>query len=302
MRNDQVTPGTIVVGVDGSAHAKRALVWAAEQALLEGRAVTVVHAVGGDAAPVFRAGYPGAELQPAPDPMAEARAILSEAVTMVEAARPGLDVIGLPRVGDPREQLLELSETAHLIVVGSRGRGTFARMLLGSVSVNVAKHAKCPVVVTRPGPYGVVKDGVLVGADGTAESLPVIEFAFRQAALRQVPLTVLHTSFDVHATAASRTADGTAPQTADELRMLLSESVAGLSEKFPDVHLTLELGYGLADEALARGRRPRDLVVVGRRPVRLLSSLLASSVSTSVLERSDSPVAVVPEAAPATTP
>ena len=297
MRNEQVAPGTIVVGVDGSDHAKRALDWAAEQAALEGRPLTVVHVADGDALPPrARAGYAGAEPQPVPDPLSTARAIVHDAVALVEAARPGLEVVGAPLAGDPRQQLVELSQTAHMIVVGSRGRGTFASMLLGSVSVSVAKHAKCPVVVTRPGPHGVVKDGVLVGADGTAESLPVIEFAFLQASLRQVPLTVMHTSFDVSAAVATLDHSGTTPEEPADLRMLLSESVAGLSEKFPDVHLTLELGYGLADECLTRGLRPRDLIVVGRQPVHLVSSLLASSVSTSVLERSDSPVAVVPEA------
>ena len=79
-------------------------------------------------------------------------------------------------------------------------------------------------------------------------------------------------------------------------RLLLSESVAGLSEKFPDVHVTLQLGYGLVDECLTRGTRPMDLIVVGRHPVHSLAKLLAGSMSTAVLERSDSPVAVVPEA------
>lgn len=297
MKTDQTAPGTIVVGVDGSSHARRALVWAAEQARLEGRALTVVHSASVAAAPVVRTGYPGAVLQTAPGPLDQARGIVRDAVAMVNEARPGLEVTGITRTGDPRQQLLELSTDAHLLVVGSRGRGTLAGLLLGSVSATVAKHAKCPTVVTRPGPYGVVTDGVLVGADGTAESLPVIEFAFHQASLRQVPLTVLHTSFDL--TAAVATLTQTSQQTPDSLRMLLSESVAGLAEKFPDVHVSLELGYGLADECLTRGRRPRDLIVVGRRPVSMLSGLLTSSVSTSVLERSDSPVAVVPEAGPA---
>ncbi len=173
MRNEPVTPGTIVVGVDGSDHAKRALVWAAEQAALEGRPLTVVHVVdGNDLPPPARAGSPGEQPQPVPEPLSTARAIVQDAVASAEASRPGLDVVGAPRLGDPRQQLVELSETAHMIVVGSRGRGPFAGILLGSVSVSVAKHAKCPVVVVRPGPHGVVKPGVLVGADSFVAVVP----------------------------------------------------------------------------------------------------------------------------------
>ncbi len=297
MSNEEATPGTIVVGVDGSTHAQRALAWAAEQAVLEGRPLTIVHVADGrDLPPAVRAGYAGAVPQSTPDGLTTAREVVRDAVAVVEQMHPGLAIIALPLAGDARSHLVRLSETAHMLVLGSRGRGTFASMLLGSVSVSVAKHAKCAVVVTRPGPHGAVRDGVLVGADGTPESLPVIEFAFRQASLRRLPLTVMHTSFDITAALDVAANDGTAPSTADDLRMLLSESVAGMSEKFPDVRVTTALGIGLADECLTRNPRPRDLIVVGRQPVHLLSSLLASSVSTSVLERSNCPVAVVPEA------
>ena len=287
MDNELVTPGTIVVGVDGSQHAQRALTWAAEQATLEGRPLTVAHAA--------RKG----DLRTTTRMTAKAREVVGEAVALAEAAQPGLEVVGAERVGDPRQVLVDLSEAAHLLVVGSRGRGTFRSMLLGSVSVNVAKHARCPVVVTRPGGPDDVKDGVLVGADGTPESLPVIEFAFRQASLLGVPLTVMHTSFDVAVAVAARSGAGaTPPDLADDLRVLLSESVAGLSEKFPDVQVSLQLGYGLVDECLTRGPHPRDLIVVGRHPVDSISKLLAGSICAAVLERSESPVAVVPERDP----
>jgi nucleotide-binding universal stress UspA family protein len=311
MENARVDPGTVVVGVDGSQHAQCALTWAAEQAVLEGRPLTVVHAAGeGD---LRTTAWAGVEAGPPElrDVLGSARKVVTAAVSLVETAQPGLDVRGVPLVGDARHALIDLSDTAHLVVVGSRGRGTLRSMLLGSVSVSVAKHARCPVVVTRPGGHGVVKDGVLVGADGTAESLPVIEFAFRQASLRGVPLTVMHTSFDVAvAVAVASIRDepsqggpglGSADDPAD-LRRLLSESVAGMSSEFPDVHVSLELGYGLVDECLTRGPRPRDLIVVGRHPVRSVSKLLSGSIATAVLERSDSPVAVVPESEPPARP
>jgi len=108
----------------------------------------------------------------------------------------------------------------------------------------------------------------------------------------------MHASFDAAVAAASVTRVPTPADGADDLRLLLSESVAGLSEKFPDVHVSLQLGYGLVDECLTRGPRPRDLIVVGRHPVHSISKLLTGAISAAVLERSDSPVAVVPEGDP----
>jgi nucleotide-binding universal stress UspA family protein len=295
MKIESVVPGTIVVGVDGSLHAKRALTWAAKQAVLEGRPLLVVHAAGqGDVRSAAWAGVEGAVLYDLRDVLAAAGELVREAAADVESAHPGLEVHRLSLMGDPRQVLVELSEHAHLVVIGSRGRGTFRSLLLGSVSVSVAKHAHCPVVVTRPGGHGLVSDGVLVGADGTRESLPVIEFAFRQASLFGLPLTVMHTTFDVAAAVA--VTEHAAYTTPDDLRLVLSESVAGFREKFPDVHVELSLGMGLVDECLTRGSRPRDLIVVGRHAAHGLSRLLAGSVSTAVLERASCPVAIVPEA------
>lgn len=296
MTNERVAPGTVIVGVDGSEHAQRAVRWAADQAGLEGRQLTVVHAAReGD---LRSAGWVGGEAAALTHLMKTANDVVAEAVALAEAHRPDVEVVGAPLLGDPRQVLVDLSEDAHLVVVGSRGRGTFRSMLLGSVSVGVAKHAHCPVVVTRPGQDSVTEDGVLVGADGTAESLPVIEFAFRQASLRGVPLTVMHTSFDVRVALASTDQLPDPADSPDDLRLLLSESVAGMSEKFPDVSVSLQLRSGLVDECLTRGSRSRDLIVVGRHHDNSVSKLLTGSISTAVLERCDSPVAVVPEGEP----
>ena len=93
---------------------------------------------------------------------------------------------------DPREQLLELSKRAALVVVGSRGRGKVRSLLLGSVGVALVRHSACPVVIHRPWNPGMVRNGIVVGADGSEESRSVLEFAYQQAALRNLPLTVLH--------------------------------------------------------------------------------------------------------------
>jgi nucleotide-binding universal stress UspA family protein len=136
-----------------------------------------------------------------------------------------------------------------------------------------------------------------VGADGTPESLPVIEFAFAQASLRGLPLTVLHAYWDaVAAVAGLRSGSEQVPDPSDveELRVVLSGSVAGFSEKYPDVSVSLRLQHGLVDEVLTRGQS-WGLVVVGRHPMDSVWRMLTGGIATAVLERAQSTVAIVPQ-------
>jgi nucleotide-binding universal stress UspA family protein len=294
----QIEPGSIVVAVDGSEHADRAVEWAAEQAGLEGRRLVVVS--------VFEWGRLATSAPPGglvgeaiglDDLERSARAVADQAVALVRRRAPELDVDALIRLGDAREVLIDLSTNAHLVVMGSRGRGPLRTMLLGSVSSAVVKQARCPVVVCRPRPAQGAGSGVVVGADGTPESLPVIEFAFQQASWRKLPLTVLHAYYDaVTAVAGLRRTSGRVLPEPDvaELHVVLSESVAGLRERFPDVEVSLRLAHGLADEVLVSDQT-WDLVVVGRHPVDSLGRVLIGSIANAVLERADTTVAVVPQ-------
>ncbi len=267
---------SVVVAVDGSDHATRAVRWAAEQAALEHRRLVVV-SVRDDG---------GSDTD---DGVAAARALY-----------PDLPVEGSVVPGDPRQVLVEVSEHAHLLVLGSRGRGAIQSMLLGSVSAAVSARAACPVVVCRPTVAHGARRGVVVGADATPESLPVIEFAHRQASLHRLPLTVLHCYWDVVAAVAQyRQASGRDVEAAavEELRAVLSESVAGMAEQHPDVPVTLTLEHGLAAEALSRRHDGWDLVVVGRHPMTSLGRKVTGSTSTTVVEQAHSTVAVVPQEA-----
>lgn len=185
-----------------------------------------------------------------------------------------------------------------MIVLGSRGRGAVRSMLLGSVSAAVSTHADCPVVVCRPRRGGEDMPGVLVGIDGTREGLTVLDFAFRQAALRGLGLTVLHCFWDaVAAVAGHRQRRGLPFQSSDleDLRVTVAESIAGFAQTYPDVRVTTRLEHGLVDEVLAPRGEVWDLVVVGRHPVTSLSRVLTGSIAVAVLERAHSTVAVVPE-------
>jgi nucleotide-binding universal stress UspA family protein len=284
--NTHIAPGSIVVGVDGSAHADRAVYWAAEQAHFERRPLTVV-AVSGS-----RLNDPDSE------PTERARTTAESAAKLARIYRPEIEVdhVGLP--GDPREVLPRLATSDHLLVLGSRGRGAVGSKLLGSVSAAVSRHAAGPVIVCRPGSELAVKNGVVVGADGSPESRPVLEFAFQQASVRDEPLTVLHTTWDVFAALDGPGIIDDSEAVQDDARRMLAESVAGFAEKFPEVRVTRRVARGYADESLTADSGRWSLIVVGRHPTGSLVRRISGIVATSVLERSRSTVAVVPEPAP----
>ena len=136
--------GRIVVGHDGSASSVDALAWAARQAVLTRSTLEVV------ATWEWPASYGWAV--PVPDdfnPESDVQTVLDGAIARVRAAHPALRVD--PRVvsGHPAPILVEASKGAQLLVVGSRGRGEFVGMLLGSVSEYCATNAHCPVLIHR---------------------------------------------------------------------------------------------------------------------------------------------------------
>lgn len=297
--SERIELGSIVVAVDGSEHAHRAVEWAAEQAQFENRSLVAVSAAEWDHLQVgnWPASTDGTLVREAM--LDDARAAAEAAVALVRRERPTVAVQPVVVPGDARRTLIDLSHEAHLLVLGSRGRGPLRSMLLGSVSSSVAKHAGCPVVVCRPRLPGATGGGVVVGTDGTPESLPVIEFAFAQASLRDLPLTVLHVYWEaVAAVAGLRGGPDTvlAQPEMEDLRVVLSQSVAGFTEKYPDVKVSLRLQHGLVDEALTSRDQGRDLVVVGRHRMDSVGRMLIGSMATAVLERAQSTVAIVPEA------
>lgn len=289
------TPGTIVVGVDGSDHADRATRWAARQAAAEHRAVTLLHTIS-----AVTPSYIDAAIV---DPhtarsvlRASGEQILDAAAGVVEGEAPGLEVHRIFELVDARQGLLQLADDAAMVVVGSRGRGPLGSLLLGSVGVALVRHASCPVTVVRPERGGTPRRGVLVGLDAAEESYPVLEHAYRHASLRDLPLTILHCAWDI--------APGTAgaylvpDQMADPEteRLALAEATAGMGEKYPDVRATLRLGQGRAEDVLAHLSQRMDLVVVGAHRGSRTRFAVTGRVSTAVVEHARCAVTVVPVA------
>jgi nucleotide-binding universal stress UspA family protein len=292
----QIDPGSIVVGADGSPGSDRAVEWAAEQAALERRRLVVFSAT--SQTPALVGAWPGpTEVFPADLLLKDVQAVANRSATLATHHRPGLSTQAVAVVGNPRTELADLTAHAHLLVLGSRGRGPVSSKLLGSVGAFVTRHASCPVVVCRAGTHQHRRYGVLVGADGTAASLPVIDFAFRQASLRSEPLTVLHSFDDVVATAeSSRLAYGS-ESNLEEQRLAVAESVAGFGERYPEVRFNLQLAHGYAADTITAVTDRHVLVVIGHHPAETVADRVSVATATDVLERAHTNIAVVPEPA-----
>ncbi|MFD4951376.1 universal stress protein [Streptomyces sp. NPDC058451] len=135
----------VVVGVDGSPSSCAALRWAAEYARLVGGVMEAIHAWDTPSA----IGWTGPAIDPEFD-LEQARERFAEGLRGVFGDDRPAHLVEYLVEGDPSEVLIRASAGADVLVVGSRGRGGFARAMLGSVSQRCAQHAACPVVVVRP--------------------------------------------------------------------------------------------------------------------------------------------------------
>jgi nucleotide-binding universal stress UspA family protein len=137
----------IVVGVDGSESARHALGYAVEEARLRGARLLIVSAWSVPVM-VYAGGY-----TPGIDPGTFKHAAMTEAenaLAEVRSTAPALEVEAISPNASAADALLAAAEDAQLLVVGARGIGGFERLLLGSVSQQVALHAPCIVTIVRP--------------------------------------------------------------------------------------------------------------------------------------------------------
>ncbi len=286
---------SVVVGVDGSESSLAAVDLAATEARLRGLPLRVVHA--------FMWPELGVPLGPSPYGPPEG-GLQNDAERLLRAAveragrTPDLDVDSELVTGGPAAVLIEESREAALVVLGDRGLGGFTGLLVGSVAVQLAAHAHCPVLVVRgrPEPSGPV----VLGVDGSPEAWPAVLQAFEEASLRASELVALHAWVDP-----------VPPQLGDVLPVvydvdqveaeemrLLSEAIAGCRERYPDVVVHEELVRAPARDCLIDRSAQAQLLVVGTRGRGGVRGLLLGSVSQTALHQADCPVLVVPSPRP----
>jgi nucleotide-binding universal stress UspA family protein len=273
--------GSIVVGVDGSPQSILAVEWAVKAAVLEHRPLTLVHAYNVER--MYWMGGMGIHPTEMRKQMkAEGSELLDAEQARVLELSPDVEIHQALYHSDPRTALIEASTKAAMVVLGSRGHGRVASLLLGSVSAGVVRHASCPVVVRRPDEPSV--DGVLVGV--TKDSYETAEVAWRLASERHLPVTMFVSEqayspyLDPHDNAVLQ---GT------ELNHLRSIG-ARLQEKYPEVHAVEEVVTSTLAHALITGSRDHSIVVVGSH-----GGPIGHALAVAVVEHASGTVVVVPD-------
>ncbi|MEU7004629.1 universal stress protein [Nonomuraea sp. NPDC046570] len=267
----------VVAGYDGSHYSMQALYWAMDEAEFRQLPLTVSHVWQwpyGEAGEVARL-----HLRKAADH------VLWHGVECARASSSVTDVRGDLWEGSAGDRLVALSAEADLVVVGSRGLGGVSRLVIGSVAGHVAAHAHCPVIVVRgPGPLPVdLEPGpIVVGlSDDTT-----LDFAFREAEQRQIPLLAIHGGGPPPLFA------GTAlPPLLDlaPYQQALQESFDVWRSRYPTVTCQARIENTAAKNVLVEASHQARLLVVGRRRHGHLGL-----VTRAALHHACCPVAIVP--------
>ncbi|MFJ4367301.1 universal stress protein [Streptomyces chartreusis] len=278
----------IVVGVDGSEPSLRAVDWAADEAALRGLPLRLVYAslwerYEGDAL-AHELGRPSEQVR--------AEDIVTAAARRAHRRRADLKVLTDSLPEEPEYALVRESRNAALLVTGTRGRGGMAEALLGSVSLTVAGHAHCPMIVVRGGHDNAVRPGGRIVV-GVGEGAPV-RFAFEEARLRGASVEAVR----AWRSPARETTDH--PLLAGEPARLHEQEAAQALEKAlrgmpADVEVRRRVVEGHARTVLADASRAADLLIVGARRRPRHFGLQLGRVAHGVLHHSVCPVAVVPE-------
>jgi len=285
----------VVVGVDGSEESLRAVEWAALEANRHGAPLRIVSA---PAMPprMYASGA-------APETVAKVlgsvpRRALGEAVTRSKEVAPGLLIDADLLTGPPALAVTGSGSGALMLVVGARGAGGFAAMVLGSVSRYAAMHAACPVVAVRE-ETSVVHREVVVGIRDTHDMTATLAFAFEEAALRRAALIAVHAWYwfpSALGTPSTREMPGNLADlgkvSADASRNL-TETLRAWREKYPDVPVRQDVVRGHPARVLASYTARSDLVVIGRHGGHDTGPAIGA-VQHGVLSHAHGPVAIVP--------
>ncbi|MGQ4618725.1 universal stress protein [Nocardia sp. R7R-8] len=282
----------MVAAVDGSASSYQAVAWAAVEAALHHRALHIVTSM------AIPTGFgPGISLGEADLEWlrGDGERILADAARVARTAVPGAEPAITTEVTFEliTPMLIERSARAWMLVVGSRGMGAFQRGLLGSVSTATTHHARCPVAVI----HGIAaidavsaRQPVLVGVDGTDNSVAAVELAFEEASRRKVDLVALHAWSDTSGLdVPARGWDGAR----EAAEAVLAESLAGWAERYPDVAVRRVVTADRPGRSLLDESANAQLVVVGSHGRGGFAGMLLGSTSNTLLHSVDVPLIVV---------
>jgi nucleotide-binding universal stress UspA family protein len=282
----------VIVGVDDSEHAARAAMWAAAEAVERGAALHVIHALDVDPGSGWswaQSHQPGQDEATDPD-----LGLLAQIEHRVRAAHPALQVTTAKVDDGAAAALVAASLEADLVVAGTRGRGGFAGLALGSVSLRLIAHTHCAAVLVRDRGHEAARSGdVVLGMEGD-DPQDAIRFAFAQAARGKVGVHAVHawSPYPGFAPGYVSDTDILARQAAHEMKATLKAA----REQFPDVPVKISVERGHPSAVLSDASRTARLTVVGAHRSHGPLSLGVGPVIQGLLADAQSPIAVVPVA------
>jgi nucleotide-binding universal stress UspA family protein len=292
--NEEFATRRIVVGVDGSTASMRAARWAAAEAERRGDALDVVHAW----MVPYPLNPPDYFVDPAPFE-AQGAAVLDRAMKSLAAGGPlGVDARPVLVREYPSKALLRVAAGAELLTVGSRGRGGFSGLLLGSVSQSCVHHAPCPVAVVPHGWSGTDHGRIVVGVDGSPPSYRALRWAVHEAVRRNARLDVVNAYNYLEAVLPMAIAPGVDCEVLEKSSTSLLEQMLGSvlplhGPRPPAVELVP--AHSGAVRALLKAAIGADLLIVGSRGRGGVRGLLLGSVSQQCAHHARCPVIVVRE-------
>ncbi|MFD9028629.1 universal stress protein [Streptomyces parvulus] len=286
----------VTVGLDQTTHALAAARWAAREATLRDVPLHLLHTED----------WPLTSEIPQPfiqSLVERCEALLQDTAGQVRRDNPGLEVTTELAQGGAIQVLTRVADESVVTVLGSRGLGTLAGFLIGSVSLGVVAKTLSPVVLVRPEESGAASlaeeasDGhpeIVLGLDVSHPCDPLLAFAFEQAARRDTALRVVHSwslpAMYTHAAILDpNVGSGVGQHAASELTEMLSP----WREKFPQVDVSETVVMAPPASELVQASQGAELVVVGRRRSRPLGPHIGH-VTHAVIHHSSAPVAVIP--------
>ncbi|GAA1898601.1 universal stress protein [Asanoa iriomotensis] len=275
----------IVVGYDASPDARAALRWALDEADRESLPVKLVHAFDWYVGPALFA--PGPSRWPDTEARADIKAMLEFAADDARRTHPGVAVSTEVMDGPAQVCLRDVSADASTVVLGGRGTGGFAELLIGSTAVAVSTRAHCPVVVVRAG-AGEASGDVVVGFDGSPCAHLALRYAFERAAATRAPLRIIQTWQPPPTRYYLETVD-------HDIRVDLDRLAADGKQQFPEVSVSTELHVGGAAAHLVAASADARLVVVGSRGRGTIGGAFLGSVGQELIHHAHCPVAIVRE-------
>ena len=281
----------VVVGVDGSPGARAALVWAMADAARRGAAVEVVSAFPveiywGDPVLIDERRIEAVRA----DTEVRVRALVDEVRSEAGGGDVVVDVTVVP--GPAAHGLLTAADGADLVVVGSRGRGSVASTVLGSVALHAVTHARCPVVVVQPRAETSASPRVVVGVDVSDASREALARAVAEAALLDAGVTAVAAyTLRSYWSGAYQAAVPPVERLREAVRSQAEDMVAAIGAPATVGVLPVE---GPAGDTLVRAAEGAELLVVGSRGRGAVRGMLLGSVALHCVIHAPCPVMVVP--------